>query len=114
MSDASALESLPADIQQAALQTRGARDFMWHIDKARDAINALADAGIVVLGTDLRSDGNGPSPMGFATEVAWSSFAFDPALPQNEIEQARTAALAALDRPLLADLPGYDWIRVAW
>ena len=87
---------------------------MWPRDEIERVINALADQGIVVLGLDLRSDGDGSTPPGLATEVPWSAYRRDPSSGVAEVEDARRQALQALRRPDLADPDEYRWVLVTW
>lgn len=96
------MAALPASVQRAA-HAVGHGETMWRIEAAANAINALARAGRVVLGLDVRDyafDGS-------FIEVAWSSY--EPT-GDGDVEFARTAALAALEREAL---PG-EWVLVAW
>lgn len=78
-------------------------EVMWPAEQAEEAVVALADAGLIVLGLDVRDySGDG----GFV-EVAWSSF--DPS-GEDDAARSRDAALEALRR---SPLPG-DWVLVTW
>jgi len=93
---------LPALVRSAAnVQDNG--EVVWPLDHAAEAINALADAGQVVLGLDVRDyDGTGRF-----IEVAWSSFDPD---GLDDVERGRGHALAALQRP---GMPGSS-ILITW
>ncbi|MBT8192419.1 MAG: hypothetical protein HKO63_04660 [Acidimicrobiia bacterium] len=84
-------------------------EVMWRVDAAGAAINAIAAAGNVILGLDLRGD---DTP---ATEVPWSSYEPVPPIVDN-VEEGRLAALSALERPALRELvnEGYDWVLITW
>ena len=69
-----------------------------------EAINALADAGRIVLGLDVRDYPDGDA----FVEVSWSRF--EPAGRVDDVELAREHALSALLRP---DLPGTCFV-VTW
>ena len=81
---------------------------MWPREVAAKAVNELADHGVVVLGLDLRSDDDGATPNGLATEIPWSAYDGD------DVEGGREAALAALTSPRLVDFDGYRWVLVTW
>lgn len=108
------LSALPDDLRAAAVITNGGQEVMWPRVFARAAVNALADDGVVVLGLDLRSDGEGFTPSGLSTEIPWSTFrAVDG--EHDHVEAARSDALAALDRLRAeADLDAYRWVLVTW
>lgn len=97
--------SLPESVRDAA-QFSGS-EVMWPIAIARDAIGALAELGHIVLGLDLRryeSDGR-------FYEAAWSAFA---PTGSADISAGRDDALAALRRPNIEDMDGYDWVLITW
>lgn len=96
------MAALPKPVQRNAQPTESG-ETMWHVRAVRGAINALADAGRIIVGLDVRDfalDGS-------FRETAWSSYEPTGA---NDVEVARTAALSALDRE---QLPG-DWVLVTW
>jgi hypothetical protein len=103
---------LPEEYQLPAIHTSSG-EVMWPRRMAPDVVQALAAKGRVVLGLDLRSDGTGTTPTGFSTEVPWSDTSRD---LRNRIspEAARDHALAALQRPDLAEMEGYDWVLITW
>jgi len=106
------LSALSEPLRIAAVFTNQGREVMWPREVVRDAVNALADAGRTVLGLDLRSDGEGTTPEGAATEVPWSEF--QPGLG-DQVEEARKQALDALNRLEVAtDLGVYRWVLVTW
>ena len=106
------LSFLPEDHQLQAIRTSSG-EVMWPRRMASDVVQVLAANGRVVLGLDLRSDGTGTIPTGFATEVPWSNASRvhgDRLSP----EVARDEALSALQRPDLAEMDGYDWVLISW
>ena len=91
MSASDDLASLPPDVVETAhVDDNG--EVWWRLEHTERAINALADAGLVILGLDLREYDDG----GHFLEVAWS--AFQPT-GSDDVECGRAAALAALARP---------------
>jgi hypothetical protein len=73
----------------------------WPLAGAAAVVNALADAGRLVLGLDLRSyDADG------VMELPWSYF------DGSDSEGAREAAHAALQRKDLP--PGLPWVLITW
>ena len=96
------MAALPSSVQRAA-HSVGRGETVWRVEAAASAINALAYAGRVVLGLDVRDyalDGS-------FIEVAWSSYE---STGSGDVESAREAALAALKRETL---PG-EWVLVTW
>jgi len=93
------IAKLPRHAREAAfVEPNG--EVLWSVADAPGAIRALAEAGVVVLGTDVRDyDADGRF-----TEVAWSDYS------GTDVETGRDAALAAIRR---GHLPG-DWILVTW
>jgi len=72
----------------------------WHVRDVSGVLEALAEAGRVVLGLDMRDYDDD----GTFLETAWSVYkGADPV-------EAREAALAAIARE---DLPG-DWALITW
>lgn len=111
------LTFLPEPVQRSAVRVSSGLEVMWPADEVEAAINALAYAGRVILGLDLRSDGPVSSSQrrdGLATEVPWSSF--EPPDAATAVEDGRRAALDALRRPDCADLAaeGYSWVLITW
>jgi hypothetical protein len=104
---------LSDDLRTSAVFTNEGREVMWPLDEAEAVVNALADHGTVVLGLDLRSDGEGFTPEGLATEVPLSAFRPEPS-SENGVEAARRDATEALRRSELKDLSGYKWVLVTW
>jgi hypothetical protein len=95
------LDLLPEALRRSArVESNG--EVAWPLPDAGAAIDALADAGVVVLGLDLRRY----SDDGLVMEVAWS--VFEPASSSDPVQAGRRSALEALRRP---DLPG-DWVLV--
>jgi hypothetical protein len=108
------LLDLGPELRAAARFTNGGKEVMWPRGEVESVVNALADLGIVVLGFDLRSDGEGGTPPGLATEVPWSAYRPDPSSGVGEVEDARRQALEALRRPGDADLDEYQWVLITW
>lgn len=79
----------------------------WSLADAPRVINALADAGLVIVGLDLRS-----YPDGQTFEVPWSSFEPDDGQGAAiNVEAGRQAALDALARENFAEHADYaEWI----
>jgi hypothetical protein len=85
------LALLPPDVAGSArVDDNG--EVWWHSADAERAVNALANAGLVILGLDLREY----DAEGRFFETAWS--ALEPT-DANDVELGRSAALAALARP---------------
>lgn len=104
---------LPEDVRgQARIADNG--EVSWPRTEAAKAINALADAGHLILGTDVqRFDDHGHT-----WEAAWSDFSATDNYRQlagNDaalIEHGRLHALRAVERE---ETPQFgDWIRVSW
>jgi hypothetical protein len=93
------LDVLPAALRESARRDENG-EVTWPLADAAAVVDALADAGRVVLGLDVRTYGDD----GSIAEVAWSDHS------GRNVEEARLAALAALRRE---DLPG-DWVLVTW
>jgi hypothetical protein len=108
------LAFLAPSVRAAARYTNGGREVMWPRDCAKDVVNAMADNGLVVLGLDLRSDGDGVTPAELATEIPWSAYQHDPSAATDPVEGARAHALTALGRPNLHEFEGYPWILITW
>ncbi|MCE4026012.1 hypothetical protein LXM50_08505 [Microbacterium sp. Au-Mic1] len=93
------LDLVPASVKQTAMvETNG--EVLWPLAHAVEALDALARAGLVVLGLDVRKYDED----GRFIEVAWS--AYDGEDPMK----AREHGLTALSR---VDIPG-DWVLVTW
>ena len=107
------LSFLPEELRSRAINTNSGREVMWPLAVAAEVVETLAANGRLVLGLDLRSDGTGTTPTGYSTEVPWSDASRD---LRNRIttEAARDHALAALQRPDLAEMEGYDWVLISW
>jgi hypothetical protein len=108
---------LPESVQRSAVRVNSGLEVMWPFDEAEAAINALASAGKVILGLDLRSDGpvlQSERRDGLATEVPWSSF--EPLDAATAVADGRGAALDELRRPGCGDLAaeGYMWVLITW
>lgn len=107
------LSFLPDRLRDDAIRTPNG-EVMWHRQIAAEVIQVLAANDRVILGLDLRSDGAGTTPAGLATEISWSSFSAERYSGPERAEAARDAALAALKRPELAEMAGYDWVLITW
>ena len=104
------LTFLPVDVQQAARRTTSGREVLWPRDSAASAIEALAAAGRIVLGLDLRRYDTDQSFL----EAPWSIF--DPSSRPLEplVAAARQVALDALMRADDGEWNQYDWVLVTW
>jgi hypothetical protein len=104
------LSVVPEDLRDSA-RVRENGEVEWALADAPRVINALADAGFVVLGLDLRS-----YPDGQTVEAPWSSFEPEDGLgPATNVEAGRRAALDALARGNLAEhVDRAEWILVTW
>jgi hypothetical protein len=87
---------------------------MWPRASVAEVVNAMADHGLVVLGLDLRSDGDGVTPAGLATEIPWSAYQHDRSAHTDPVEGGRADALLALARPNLHEFAEYPWILITW
>lgn len=96
------LADLPDNVRATA-RVDGNGEVSWHHHTVRAAIDAIAGAGFVILGLDLRTF----DEYSRVSEIAWCDTGTAPT-----VDTARVAALAALER-LDAD-PEYDWILVSW
>jgi hypothetical protein len=95
-------DRLPQTIRDSArVESNG--EVAWPITDARAAVDALAGAGCVILGLDLRRYDDG------IMEVPWSDFEPDGASHEQEVQDGREAALSALRRPNLRDVGDFDW-----
>jgi len=74
---------------------------------ARRAIDALAGAGFVVLGTDLRKY----DAEGGVSEAPWSDVG---SAALVDVETGRQAASEALSRADQGGLDDYDWVVITW
>ena len=93
------LSFLTQDLQRGArCEPNG--EVSWPLSQAPAAIEALAGAGLLVLGLDIRDYQTDDTFL----EVPWWSYT------GSNVEQARSFALSALSR---GDLPG-DWILITW
>jgi hypothetical protein len=108
------LSGLTEDLRVAARFTNSGKEVMWPRELVERVVNALADNEVVILGLDLRSDGDGYTPLSLATEVPWSAYRPDPSSRIGEIEEARRQALDALRNPRLAELDEYRWVLISW
>ena len=92
------LDVLPGPLRASArVEPNG--EVAWSLADAPAVINALADAGRLVLGLDLRSYEGGQT-----FEVPLSDHSGE------SVEPARREALAALQRD---DIPG-EWVLITW
>lgn len=101
---------LPEDVRgRARVEENG--EVEWRLADAPQAINALAAAGHVVLGLDLRS-----YPDGQTFEVPWSDFRPDGAgSAEANVEASRQAALHKLAPESLAEFADEaEWILITW
>ena len=114
MDEARDLSFRAPSLRSASRYTNGGREVMWPRGCARDVVNTIADHGLVVLGLDLRSDGDGVTPAGLATEIPWSAYQRNASAATDPVEAARTQALTALDRSDLRDFESYPWILITW
>jgi hypothetical protein len=103
---ADALALLPEEVRRSAwIQRNG--EVSWPFDEAAAAIVALAEAGFVVLGLDVRRQNDQ-----FTMETAWS--AFEPAHVDRD-EDVRAGRVAALEALARSDVREYgDWILITW
>lgn len=102
------LTALPQEVRaKARIYDNG--EVSWALSHAERAIDALADAGFVILGLDVRWHDD----QGHTRETACSDFnpARDVDDSQN-VEIGRQTALEALWRENTADFG--DWILVTW
>lgn len=104
------LASLPDRVQHAARLTNSGREVMWHRTDAAAAVAALAAAGHVVLGLDVRRYDEHDTFI----EAPWS--AFEPLGDARSLDAARGRQVAtdALIQLEAADLDEYDWVLVTW
>jgi hypothetical protein len=102
------LSMLPDDVRDAA-RVRENGEVEWPLADAPRAIDALAGAGRIVLGLDLRS-----YPDGGTMEIPWSDF--EPKSDDDQdIEEARQAAHAALARDNFAEHRHLaEWVLITW
>ncbi len=109
------LSFLPTEFRSSAIRT-ASREVMWPLAVAAPVVNAIADAGRLILGLDLRSDGGGITPSGLATEVPWSAFRPEVVGWDARVEAAREDALKALKRRRTdgGEMSGYDWVLITW
>jgi hypothetical protein len=103
------MSMLPDDVRAGA-RVRENGEVEWRLAHATRAINGLADAGLVVLGLDLRS-----YPGGKTFEVPWSSFEPGDSTDREAADAGRHAALNALARENFAEHTDHaEWILVTW
>jgi len=104
------MSRLPDDIlNRARVQENG--EVEWRLADAPQAINALAAAGHVILGLDLRT-----YPDGQTFEVPWSTFDPDDArAAADNVDAGRKAALHKVALESVADYAEFaEWIRITW
>jgi hypothetical protein len=100
-------ESLPESVRAAArIDPNG--EVAWPRSEASVAIDALAAAGRVILGTDLRSYRDG------ILELAWSDFTPPGVSRADDVRAGRNAARDALARAEAEDFHGLDWVLITW
>ena len=107
------LARLPDDVRaRARVYDNG--EISWPIADASRAINSLADAGLVILGIDVRRHDDA----GHTWETAWSDFSSTEryresmAAGTTPVEEARRHALQAVGRETTAEFG--DWILLTW
>jgi hypothetical protein len=107
------LSALPDRVRSTAIVLDNG-EVMWPFDAVVEAITSLADAGGLVLGLDLRSDGPQVGRQGLATEVPVADF--KPSGNGADRIDAMNAALAVLRSPMVIDLvaDGYAWVLITW
>jgi len=107
------LSFLSDELRASAIPT-ATGEVMWPRSLASDAVIAIAASGRIVLGLDLRSDGEGTTPPGLATEVPWTAFHPGRHYREGVLEAAREDALVALKKPELNEMSGYEWVLITW
>src|ERR1017187_6302878 len=109
------LSFLPAEFLSSAIRTETG-EVVWPLAVGPAVVNAIADAGRLILGLDLRSDGGGGTATGLATEVPWSAFRPEAVGRDARVEAAREDALKALKRrrTTRGEMSGYDWVVITW
>ena len=109
------LSLLPSELLSSAIRTETG-EVMWPLAVAPAVVNTIADAGRLILGLDLRSDGGGGTATGLATRLPWSSFRPEAVGRDARIEAAREDALKALKRRRtdMGEISGYDWVIITW
>lgn len=68
---------------------------MWPLAVAAPVVNVIADAGRLILGLDLGSDGGGSIPTSLAKELPWNAFRPEAVSRHERVEAAREDALKA-------------------
>jgi hypothetical protein len=104
------LTRMPGQVRRAA-RDGGNGEIEWPLPLAGTAIGALAAAGRVILGLDMRDY----ESEGRFVELAWS--VFEPGIsvsPPEAVESSRAAAMAALDRAFEHHPWNDPWIVVTW
>jgi hypothetical protein len=104
------LAGMPSQVRRAARDC-GHGEIEWPLPLAGAAVGALAAAGQVIAGLDIRDYDSD----GCFVEVAWS--AFEPGVSASRaqaVESSRAAAMAALDRAFEHHLWNDPWIVVTW
>jgi hypothetical protein len=104
------LTFLPQEVQRTARRITDGREVMWPRGEAPSAIEALATAGRIVLGLDLRRY---DSDAAFV-EAAWSSFEPSSAPDSFNVEAARRTAMDGLQRADGGNWEQYDWVVITW
>ncbi|MEW9870972.1 hypothetical protein [Arthrobacter sp. HS15c] len=93
------LSFLAADLQSGARHDPNG-EVMWPGSQAPAVIEALANAGRLILGLDIRNYGAD----GTFVEVPWSSYT------GSDLQEGRDFALEVLSH---GDLPG-EWVLITW
>jgi hypothetical protein len=100
------LALLPDEVRRTAwIQSNG--EVSWPFEAAAGAIEALAEAGFVILGLDVRFQDDQST-----RETAWSDFRPARVDREAEVRAGREAALEALARPDVREFG--DWILITW
>lgn len=104
------LARMPGQVRRAARDC-GNGEIEWPLPLAQAAVGALASAGRIILGLDVRDY----DAEGRFVEVAWSVFepGISASLPQA-VESSRAAAMAALDRAFEHNSWNNPWVVVTW
>jgi hypothetical protein len=104
------LDRLPPDVRRSATLLYNG-EVEWTLTNATLAVNALAAAGFVLLGLDVRLY----DPDGQFVEVAWSSFEPSTGRDLGDRQRACATAVAALDSAAVEFEDSYDVrVLVTW
>lgn len=104
------LTFLPIEVQQSARLADNGHEVMWPRAEGPTVLAALASAGRVVLGLDLRRY----DAEGAFFEASWSSFDPMGAPDSTKVDAARDSAIEALRRADEGDWDHYQWVLVSW